>query len=190
MPGTVSSSENQVTYQQILSFWFEEIEPAMRWKKDDAFDALLVERFSEVHARACRCELFEWRKEPQGRLAEIIVLDQFSRNMFRDSALAFANDAQALTLAQEAIAGGADQALTQKQRSFLYMPFMHSESLLIHEVAVELFRKNGTEGNLDYELKHKNIIETFGRYPHRNKVLGRQSTAEELEFLTRPGSGF
>ena len=179
-----------MTYRHVLDFWFEEIEPVMRWKKDDAFDALLVERFSETHSRACRCELFEWRRQPQGRLAEIIVLDQFSRNMFRDSALAFAHDAQALTLAQEAIACGADKSLTQEQRSFLYMPFMHSESLQIHEVAVELFSKNGIGSNLDYEFKHKKIIETFGRYPHRNKVLGRKSTAEELEFLTGPGSSF
>ena len=177
-------------YQQVLDFWFEEIEPVMRWKKDDAFDALLVERFSETHTRACRCELFEWRGSPQGRLAEIIVLDQFSRNMFRDSALAFANDVQALTLAQEAIACGADEGLTQEQRSFLYMPFLHSESLQVHEVAAELFHKNGIGSNLDFELRHKKIIETFGRYPHRNKVLGRQSTAEELEFLSLPGSSF
>ena len=190
MPGIEPLSENQVLYQQVLHFWFEEIEPVMRWKKDNAFDALLVERFSETHARACRCELFEWRGSAQGRLAEIIVLDQFSRNMFRDSALAFANDAQALTLAQEAIACGADESLTQEQRGFLYMPFMHSESLQIHEVAVELFSKNGSGSNLEYEFKHKKIIETFGRYPHRNKLLGRQSTVEELEFLTRPSSSF
>lgn len=177
-------------YQQIVDFWFEEIDPALWWKKDDVFDALLVERFSETHARACHCELFEWRSEPEGRLAEIIVLDQFSRNMFRDSALAFANDAMSLTLSQEAIARGADKALTPVHRSFLYMPFMHSESLQIHEVAVELFRKNGIQNNLDFEFKHKKIIEKFGRYPHRNKVLGRQSTAEELEFLAQPGSSF
>ena len=177
-------------YRQIISFWFEEIESAMWWKKDDGFDDLLLERFSEIHARASRCELYEWRREPEGRLAEIIVLDQFSRNMFRDSALACANDSMALTLSQEAIARGADQSLTPVQRGFLYMPFMHSESLEIHEVAVGLFRSNGNQNNLDYEFKHKKIIEQFGRYPHRNKVLGRQSTAEEIEFLTRPGSSF
>ena len=177
-------------YQQVISFWFEEIESAMWWKKDEAFDALLVERFSGIHARAACCELFEWRKEPEGRLAEIIVLDQFSRNMFRDSALAFANDTMSLALAQEAIGCGADQALTPVQRSFLYMPFMHSESLIMHEVAVELFRKNGIRSNLDFEFSHKNIIEMFGRYPHRNKVLGRESTVEEIEFLTQPGSSF
>lgn len=177
-------------YQEIIKFWFEEIEPVSWWKKDDAFDALLIERFSGVHSRATCCELYKWRKAPEGRLAEIIVLDQFSRNMFRDSAQAFTHDAMSLTLSQEAIACGADQALTPVQRSFLYMPFMHSESLLIHEVAVELFRKNGIQNNLDFEFSHKKIIEEFGRYPHRNKVLGRPSTSDEIEFLTQPGSSF
>ena len=162
----------------------------MWWKKDDAFDALLIERFSQTHARACRCELYEWRASPEGRLAEIIVLDQFSRNMFRDSPLAFANDALALALSQEAVYSGADRTLTPVQRSFLYMPYMHSESLRIHEVAVELFRNNGIPGNLDFELRHKAIIEKFGRYPHRNNILGRQSSTEEIAFLSQPGSSF
>jgi len=177
-------------YKEILNFWFEEIEPVSWWKKDESFDALLVERFSEVHASAARCELFEWRAEPEGRLAEIIVLDQFSRNIFRDSALAFASDAMSLTLSQEAIACGSDKALSAVQRSFLYMPFMHSESLIIHEVAVELFRKNGIRSNLEFEISHKKIIGRFGRYPHRNKILGRESTTEEIDFLTQPGSSF
>ncbi len=177
-------------YEQVVSFWFGEIEPALWWKKDDAFDALLIERFSDTHGRATRCELFEWRKEPEGRLAEIIILDQFSRNMFRDSARAFASDTLSLALSQEAVACGADQALTPVQRSFLYMPYMHSESLKIHEVAVGLYRKNGIQSNLDFEFKHKKIIEKFGRYPHRNRVLGRQSTTEEIEFLKQPGSSF
>ena len=179
-----------MVYQEVVRFWFEEIEPALWWKKDAAFDALLLQRFSETHARASRCELFEWRRQPEGRLAEIIVLDQFSRNMFRDTAAAFAADAMSLTLSQEAIACGADQALSPVQRSFLYMPFMHSESLLIHEIAVRLFRKNGIQSNLDFEFSHKKIIEKFGRYPHRNKILGRPSTAEEIEFLTGPGTSF
>lgn len=188
--GTASLNSESVMYKQVIDFWFEEIEPASWWKKDEQFDALLVERFSETHARACRCELFDWRREPEGRLAEIIVLDQFSRNMFRDSALAFANDAMALSLSQEAVACGADKGLTAVQRSFLYMPFMHSESLLIHEVAVKLYRENGIQSNLDFEFKHKRIIEKFGRYPHRNKVLGRQSSNAEIEFLSQPGSSF
>lgn len=177
-------------YEEVLTFWFEEIEPALWWKKDASFDALLIERFSTLHARACRCELYAWRSEPGGRLAEIIVLDQFSRNMFRDSALAFANDALALALSQEAVACGADAALSAVQKSFLYMPYMHSESLEIHEIAVELYAKEGLQNNLDFEIKHKNIIERFGRYPHRNAVLGRVSNSEEIEFLTQPGSSF
>lgn len=177
-------------YRQIINFWFDEIQPDSWWNKDDSFDALLRERFSDVHKQASRCELFEWREKPQGRLAEIIVLDQFSRNMFRDSDKAFAYDAMALALSQEAIACGADQALVPLQRSFLYMPFMHSESLKIHEVAVKLFSQNGIASNLEFEFKHKKIIERFGRYPHRNAVLGRTSSAEEIAFLKQPGSVF
>ena len=177
-------------YEDILRFWFEEIEPAQWWKKDEDFDRSLIQRFSDIHAQAARCELLDWRVTSRGRLAEIIVLDQFSRNMFRDTPLAFANDALALALAQEAVAAGADEALSPVQRSFLYMPYMHSESLKIHEIAVELFRRNGIQGNLDFELKHKAIIERFGRYPHRNSILGRASTEDEIEFLKQPGSGF
>lgn len=177
-------------YEEILRFWFEEIEPSQWWKKDDDFDRALIARFSAIHAGAARCELFEWRVTPKGRLAEVIVLDQFSRNMFRNSPLAFAHDALALALAQEAVAAEADAALSPVQRSFLYMPYMHSESLKIHEIAVDLFRRNGIQGNLDFEIKHKNIIERFGRYPHRNSVLGRVSTKDEIEFLKQPGSGF
>ena len=177
-------------YEEVLTFWFEEIEPALWWKKDTTFDAMLSERFSGLHARACRCELFAWRSEPAGRLAEIIVLDQFSRNMFRDSALAFANDALALALSQEAVACAADASLSAVQKSFLYMPYMHSESLQIHEIAVELYAKEGLQNNLDFEIKHKNIIQRFGRYPHRNAVLGRVSGDAEIEFLSQPGSSF
>lgn len=177
-------------HPEILKFWFEEIEPSQWWKKDVDFDRMLIERFSGIHACATRCELFDWRVTAQGRLAEIIILDQFSRNMFRDTPLAFAHDALALALAQEAVLAGADQALTPVQRSFVYMPYMHSESLKIHEVAVHLFEHNGIKGNLDFELKHKSIIEKFGRYPHRNSALGRASTAAEIEFLKQPGSGF
>lgn len=177
-------------YQEVLKFWFEETKPAQWWKKDEDFDRIIIERFSALHHRATICELFEWRADARGRLAEIIVLDQFSRNMFRGSPLSFAFDALALALAQEAVSIGADKALIPAERSFLYMPFMHSESLKIHEVAVELLRDCGIQGSLDYELKHKAIIERFGRYPHRNNILGRESTREEIEFLKQPGSGF
>lgn len=179
-----------VTYQDILNFWFNEIEPAKWWVKDAAFDNLLVERYGAVHHRATQCELYPWRVAAEGRLAEIIVLDQFSRNMFRDTALAFANDALALALAQESIACGADQSLTAQQRTFLYMPYMHSESAAIHVQAEKLYAANGLQDNYEFELKHKAIIDRFGRYPHRNKILGRASTDAERDFLAQPGSGF
>lgn len=123
-------------------------------------------------------------------LAEVLVLDQFSRNMYRGQAKAFACDSLALALAQTAVAKGFDLQLTEVQRSFLYMPYMHSESAVIHEQAAKLYTKLGREENLKFEYKHKQIIDTFGRYPHRNLALGRTSTAEELEFLKRPDSGF
>ncbi|MBI1814497.1 MAG: DUF924 domain-containing protein [Deltaproteobacteria bacterium] len=174
----------------VLQFWFEEISPAQWWKVDAEFDRLIVERFSELHGRATRSELFEWRAEPRGRLAEVIVLDQFSRNMYRGDRLAFAADTLALALAQEAVAAKVDLTLTEAERVFMYMPYMHSESRLIHEVAERLFKESGPKSNYDFELRHKAIIDRFGRYPHRNAMLGRQSTEEELAFLAQPGSSF
>jgi uncharacterized protein (DUF924 family) len=174
----------------ILNFWFEELEPAQWWKKDQAFDAMIAERFGRLHSQAVCCELYGWRQSAGGRLAEIIVLDQFSRNMFRDTAQAFSADPLALALAQEAVAAGDDADLTPIQRSFLYMPYMHSESRLIHEQAVDLYTRNGIEENLKFEIRHKEIIDRFGRYPHRNGILGRASTTDELTFLQQPGSSF
>ena len=177
-------------FDAILTFWFDEIAPAQWWEKDPSFDQLIAARFGDIHRQAAQCELHEWRSDPRGRLAEVIVLDQFSRNMYRDSPLAFAQDALALGLAQEALRVRADDILTPVERSFLFMPFMHSESLVIHEIAVGLFEKNGIASNYDFELAHKAIIERFGRYPHRNQILGRVSTAQEIEFLQQPGSSF
>lgn len=177
-------------YKEIIDFWFEEIEPKQVWIKDDAFDQLIIKRFSKVYKQAIKCELFEWRKFPEGRLAEIIVLDQFSRNMFRNLAKAFAYDSLALSLAQEAISLGVDQKLESRKRSFIYLPLMHSESKEIHKYALDVYIKNGAQNSLDFEIRHKQIIDEFGRYPHRNKVLGRESTLAEIEFLKQPGSGF
>ncbi len=174
----------------ILHFWFEELEPSQWWVKDENLDRLIYDRFADVHEQAVRCELYEWRKTADGRLAEIIILDQFSRNMFRGSPLAFSNDPLALALAQEATAGGFDQQLPPAKRSFIYLPFMHSESIAIHQIAEKLYSQPGLEANLEWEIKHKNIIEGFGRYPHRNAILGRESTEEEIEFLRQPGSSF
>jgi uncharacterized protein (DUF924 family) len=179
-----------MTSQDIITFWFEEIESCKWWSKDHHFDDLIKKRFSDIHRAAKCCELSDWRKTAQGRLAEIIVLDQFSRNMFRNSALSFAADPLALALAQEAISVGADAELNQGQRSFLYMPFMHSESLIIHDAAVKLYTDNGSQYSLDFEIKHRIIIAEFGRYPHRNSILGRTSTQVELEFLTQDNSSF
>ena len=177
-------------YKEIIKFWFEEISQAQWWKKDVQFDELIASRFSEVHRQASRCELYQWRDTAEGRLAEIIVLDQFSRNIYRDSPLSFATDSLALALGQEAIRSGADKAVPEGMRSFFYMPFMHSESAVIHEEAVLLYEAYGNEGNLNFELRHKTIIDRFGRYPHRNEILGRDSTVDEIEFLSHPGSSF
>ena len=177
-------------YESVLQFWFHESSPAQWWKVDPEFDRMIVERFSELHGRATRSELFEWRAKPRGRMAEIIVLDQFSRNMYRDDALAYANDTLALALAQEAVAAKADLTLSPEERVFMLMPYMHSESRVIHEVAERLFKEGTPESNYDFELRHKVIIDRFGRYPHRNAMLGRRSTDEEIAFLAQPGSSF
>jgi uncharacterized protein (DUF924 family) len=177
-------------YNAVLEFWFKEASPDQWWKVDAAFDRMILERFSELHKRAARSELFEWRTEPRRRLAEIIVLDQFSRNLYRGNALAYANDTLALALAQEAVALKADLALSSEERVFIYMPYSHSESPVIHVEAERLFRERAPPLNYDFELRHKAIIDRFGRYPHRNAVLGRQSTQEEIAFLAQPGSGF
>ncbi len=179
-----------VKFGDILNFWFREINPRCWWKKDQKFDDLVKSRFGEIHNKAVQCELFEWRGSPQGRLAEILVLDQFSRNIFRNHARAFSADPVALALAQEAVSLGVDKELTGVEKSFLYMPYMHSESGEIHEVAVKLFSQSGLENNFKFELKHKKIIDKFGRYPHRNVLLGRVSTEAEIEFLQTPGSSF
>jgi len=178
-----------MTSQDILKFWFEEIESSFWWKKDEAFDQQIRDRFTEVYNHAKTSALFDWRTSADGRLAEVIVLDQFSRNMFRDKAEAFAFDSLALALSQEAVAQGCLDELKPEWRSFLIMPYMHSESLKVHDVAVGLFEKV-SPGSLDFEHKHRDIIVRFGRYHHRNKILGRESTPEEIEFLTQPGSSF
>ena len=177
-------------YSDVINFWFNEITPKQWWKKDARLDATIKQRFSGLHSSAGKGELYEWRNEPLGRLAEIIVLDQFSRNIHRDTPLAFASDSMALCLSQEAIRTGDDLELPNDKRCFCYMPFMHSESKKIHEIAVKLFTDLGDASNLNYELEHKKIIDRFGRYPHRNFILGRPSTQDEAEFLKLPGSGF
>ena len=179
-----------MTPATVLDFWFRDIQPRQWWVVDPAFDALLRERFGSLLAQAAQGELFAWRATPPGRLAEVIVLDQFSRNIHRDTPLAFRQDAMALALAQEAVAAGALTQLDLMARVFLLMPYMHSESAVVHVEAEQLFRAWAPAENHDFELRHKAIIDRFGRYPHRNAILGRASTPEEEAFLLQPGSRF
>ena len=177
-------------YKDVINFWFEEISPAHWWQKDLEFDLLIKKRFSHLHQQAVQGELNMWRAFPEGSLAEVIILDQFSRNIYRDKPQSFAQDGQALVLAQHAIAHKQDVALNPTMRKFLYMPFMHSESKKIHQQAVDLFEKLEEESALAFELKHKAIIDRFGRYPHRNAILNRTSSEAELAFLKEPNSSF
>lgn len=167
----------------MLNFWFVESTPKQRFSKDEAFDATIRDRFLGTYRAILAGETAQWRATPEGRLAEIIVLDQFARNMFRGSPEAFAADGRALELAEEAIRAGADARLPRHMRQFLYMPFMHSESRNAHRKALWLFLKSLNFEALRYEIQHKRVIDRFGRYPHRNAVLGRESTPEEKEFL-------
>ena len=180
----------RIPSETILQFWFTELTAKQHFAKDAALDEAIRTRFGPTLEAAARCELFAWRATPQGRLAEILVLDQFSRNVYRDTPRAFAQDALALALAQELVASGQDRSLPIEQRKFAYMPYMHSESLAIHAQAALLFSQPGLESNLDFELRHQAIITRLGRYPHRNAILGRTSSAEELAFLAEPGSAF
>jgi len=178
------------TATQVLDFWFVRSSPAQWFGKDPAFDQAMLTEFADTQVAAHQGELWAWRDTPHGRLAEVIVLDQFSRNLYRHDARQFASDPMALALAQEAIRVGDDQRLSQTERLFLYMPFMHSESRAIHVYAEKLFHEHAPQGNYEFELKHKRIIDRFGRYPHRNAILGRESSAEEIEFLKEDGSRF
>ena len=177
-------------HNEVFSFWFEEIEPKMWWIANPDFDSQIKARFLPVMTQAVQGELFPWRKEPKGRLAEIIVLDQFSRNIFRNTPTAFSQDPLALVLSQEAVGKGVQVSLTATECGFLLMPFMHSESRQIHVMAESLYRELTSPNSYQFELRHKSIIDRFGRYPHRNEILGRVSSAEEIEFLKQPGSSF
>jgi len=177
-------------HNDIINFWFDEIDSAKWWAKDPDFDALIKERFLGIHNKAINDELNHWRKTADGSLAEVIVLDQFSRNIFRDAPQSFAYDDLALACSAAAIKNGQAHDLIPRKRGFLYMPYMHSESVAAHEEAVTLFSQEGMQGTLNFEYKHKKIIDRFGRYPHRNQILGRESTPEEIDFLNEPNSSF
>jgi uncharacterized protein (DUF924 family) len=168
--------------EQVLHFWFVEHGQKDWFGGGPEFDARLAAAFGETHLAVAAGEAWQWRRTPEGRLAEIIVLDQFSRQLHRGDAKAFASDTMALALAQEAVAGGHDLALDQQKRMFMYMPYMHSESLRVHEESLRLFSALGIEEALNFELAHIEVLKRFGRYPRRNAVLGRTSTSVEAEY--------
>ncbi|MGQ7248193.1 DUF924 family protein [Halomonas sp. V046] len=176
--------------ENVIDFWFTQLTPHQWFVKDAALDGAIADQFGPTLEAAAAGELWHWRTSARGRLAEVLVLDQFPRNIHRDSAAAFAHDSQALILAQEAVAQGADRILDVPWRAFLYMPYMHSESLVVHEEALRLFDQPGLEENLRFEHRHREILLKFGRYPHRNALLGRTSSEDEQAFLSRPGSSF
>ena len=173
------------TAMDILSFWFSETSRPKWFANEPSFDGVVSARYGAVLQAAKRGELFQWRETIRGRLAEIIVLDQFSRNIHRGTATAFESDAQALVLAQEAVRDATRFELKPDEKAFLYMPFMHSESPVIHEEGVRLFSEVGLEQHLAYEEEHRRVIQRFGRFPHRNAILGRASTAEEDLYLAQ-----
>ena len=174
------------TAEDVIRFWFVEHGQDDWFGGKAEFDAALSAEFAETHAAVARGEAWQWRAIPEGRLAEIIVLDQFSRQLHRGEAAAFAQDKMALALAQEAIAGGADRAIAPERRMFLFMPFQHAESLVIQEEGCRHFAQFGAE-MMKYMTDHRDTIARFGRFPFRNKALGRVSTPEEEAYMAEQG---
>ena len=171
-------------WKPILKFWFGG-KSLQDWffSKKPGFDALVRRKFLKTYWEVVRGEHVDWRRTPKGRLAEIIVLDQFSRNMFRGTPAMYRHDALALALAQEAVRVGADKKLTKDERMFMYLPFEHSESKKIQRESLRLFKQIWPKDMLKYAIDHKRIVDRFGRFPHRNKILGRKSTASEKKFM-------
>jgi uncharacterized protein (DUF924 family) len=167
---------------QVLRYWFDELQPDAWFRKDERVDAAIRERFGELHEQLAQLGP-EQLATPLESIAAVIAHDQVPRNPFRGAPRAFATDSLALSIAQHAIAAGFDEQLTQQQRLFLYMPFQHAEDRAVQACSIELFTRLGLGENLDYAYRHKEIIDRFGRFPHRNEVLGRESTTEEREFV-------
>ena len=170
----------------ILDFWFA-AGPDRWFKKDVAFDREIAERFGGAHAAAAAGKLDSWRDSARGALALIILLDQFPRNMFRDTPQAFATDEQALAVAEAAVTRGFDKIFPLPERRFFYMPFMHAEDPAMQRRCVELCEKAGDKEGLKHARIHADIVDLFGRFPHRNPILGRKTTADEERFLDEGG---
>jgi uncharacterized protein (DUF924 family) len=171
---------------EVVTFWLAQTDEVW-FSANDAFDAVVSDRFRELFERAKSGALDHWADTPEGALALVILLDQMSRNMYRGSPGMYAADSKALGLAKQAIARGFDERLTSDKRRWLYMPFMHSEVLADHERGIELFTRANLSESLPFALGHADIIRRFGRFPHRNAILGRQSTPEEEAFLADGG---
>jgi|SRR5689334_17552240 uncharacterized protein (DUF924 family) len=176
--------------RDVVRFWLEETAPEKWFQKDAALDATVRDRFAHTHEHVSNLPADDCLTDAQTAVAAVIVLDQFSRNMFRGTARAFTSDAQALRLAEAAIAKGFDRALAEPGRLFFYLPFEHAEDAAAQARCVTLMARLADPGLVKWAHAHKAIIDRFGRFPHRNAILGRTSTADELEFLTRPGSSF
>ena len=176
----------------ILDFWFgdADAERAEWFRKDDAFDAQIGQRFGAQVQTALAGGLREWMAGRESALARVLLLDQFTRNIYRGTPRAFAGDALALQAARAMVASGLDMQLPPLRRVFVYLPFEHSEDMAMQHESLRLFGSLGRQGFLDYARRHAVIVERFGRFPHRNAILGRTSTPEEIEFLKQPGSGF
>ena len=186
----------------VLDFWFgapgspEHGQWREAWfRKDPVFDALIAQRFSPAIEAALAGGLRDWTASPSGALARILLLDQFTRNTFRDTARAFAGDALALETARALVSSGGDLSLAPLQRTFVYLPFEHAEDMAMQDESVRLFAAlvattSDSHGLLDYARRHRDVIVRFGRFPHRNAALGRASTADEQAFLALPGSRF
>lgn len=176
---------------EILAFWFAEGRVAQWFERSLAFDREVAERLAPLHERAAAGELDHWAAEPRGALALVILLDQVPRNLFRGTARAFESDAKARAVSHAALAAGHDAALSaEAERLFLYLPFEHSENLADQERSVALFSRLSDPGWLRYAELHREIVARFGRFPHRNAALGRETTSEEAAFLQEPNSSF
>ena len=171
------------TPEAVLTFWFVTHDEADWFGAKPEFDAELARHFTATHAWVAAGHATAWRTSPAGRLAEIIVLDQFSRQLFRKRPEAYASDPLALSLARELVATGGDLTLEPRRRMFAYLPFMHSEDLAVHAKAAPLFAAYGSEQFSDFERRHVETLQRFGRYPYRNEPLGRPSTPEELDYI-------
>lgn len=192
MGGHLGPGEDEVhdAAQAVLRFWFGELTPEQQFAEDGALDATITERFAAMRDDVLAGDALGWRGEPEHLLAAVILLDQFSRNIHRESSEAYAADPLALSLAEHGIERGWHRTLPPEQAVFLLTPLMHAESRDAATRSVALYRELGREEQIDFAQKHAAVIEQFGHYPSRNAALGRESTAEETAFLSRSGAGW